>query len=947
VLNFDLDLFEIYGSPGGKRSDTYASLHTFNPEVTQLSLNGFVSCGTTRLYIQNAALLSYSVEGYDDPDDEPVSIYLQTKQASRDRTYEIWFQLSGRPANGYKRFHDTFVWISTFGKHFIDFLGSYPGSTIGLRHFREDFFKWLKLRYNDGAYFRKWHKVFGKSDFRGQVNAYRDYLYGQAYNLENRDDLLRHQVWADCMVGGRLAIQQQPAKCHNTTTTPFVYEFFKDMYFGYCLENMDPVEAVLKELEGRKRELGFAKDSIQQSSLSQAPEEIHDLPLLRVGDVIGVPPDTYGPHRQSDEDWLAYIHRIEPLENGVQKLYVLWLYRPCDTVIRGTTYPIAKEVFMSDNCNDGDSEAALFSTEVLRVYSVEWWPQNLNTTKDLIIRQKYITQENSFVTLKRSDLSCECATPPTIDKYQPGDTIYIKRRGLLEPVVIQKINADSTVSVRILLRLKRDCLKISGISISHKVAENELVWTNEIEEVHVNEFKRKCHIRFFEKNIIINGNVPLPYNRRGNGDFWILSSKLVKADEQYERVELLSTAPHLLTQGPDLATPSPKRLIGLGIFSGSGNFDRGLEEGGAIDFRYSVDFSPEAIHTQRMNAKDPKKLCLYCGSVDDNLKAVLTGKNSKLIARIGTVHFICGGSPCPGFSILQLDPFGERSCRNASHITTICSYVDVYRPQYAVFENVVNMSVTRKGYESQNVFENVVACFVAMGYQVQYLIADAWSYSSSQSRERLCISIAAPGLEPMMHPWHSHSHPETVKARSLGKQFDGVSFGEREEHDVPFDFVTAGVSTSDLPDIGSGVTHACIPFPDHRLGASMSIKDRLIARCIPTFPPGQGYAEALARGLIPEAGNKVMAEVGRSFRRIKVDGLFPTITTNISVQNSRASGCLHWDQPRAISIQEARRAQGFPDSEVIIGSPIEQLKQVGNAVDRNVALALGLALRYA
>lgn len=54
---------------------------------------------------------------------------------------------------------------------------------------------------------------------------------------------------------------------------------------------------------------------------------------------------------------------------------------------------------------------------------------------------------------------------------------------------------------------------------------------------------------------------------------------------------------------------------------------------------------------------------------------------------------------------------------------------------------------------------------------------------------------------------------------------------------------------------------------------------------------------------------------------------------------------MHWDEPRLLTIMEVRRAQGFLDDEVLIGSPSEKMRIVGNSVDRRVALVLGLALR--
>ncbi|KAL9120276.1 MAG: hypothetical protein Q9187_003173 [Circinaria calcarea] len=48
-----------------------------------------------------------------------------------------------------------------------------------------------------------------------------------------------------------------------------------------------------------------------------------------------------------------------------------------------------------------------------------------------------------------------------------------------------------------------------------------------------------------------------------------------------------------------------------------------------------------------------------------------------------------------------------------------------------------------------------------------------------------------------------------------------------------------------------------------------------------------------------------------------------------------------------MTLLEARRAQGQPDHEVIVGSANQQWKIVGNSVARTVALALGMALRTA
>lgn len=273
--------------------------------------------------------------------------------------------------------------------------------------------------------------------------------------------------------------------------------------------------------------------------------------------------------------------------------------------------------------------------------------------------------------------------------------------------------------------------------------------------------------------------------------------------------------------------------------------------------------------------------------------------------------------------------------------------MDLYRPQYGILENVVNMASTRTGYEDQNVLSHVVACLVSMGYQVNQYIMDAWNYGSAQQRSRVFLCIAAPGLDPIVQPEHTHSRPyEDTGGRSLGTLPNGQRFGEREHYATPFTFMSARTVTSDLPDIGNGNVQSCIPFPDHRLARTPACTERALIERIPINPPGCGYKEALAFDLVPPLLQKHKKEVGRSYRRIKANGLVATITTTISLQDARNGAMIHWSQHRSISILEARRVQGYPDEEVIIGNPAQQYEIVGNGVDRKVAFALGLALRH-
>ncbi|KAF2688070.1 S-adenosyl-L-methionine-dependent methyltransferase [Lentithecium fluviatile CBS 122367] len=223
----------------------------------------------------------------------------------------------------------------------------------------------------------------------------------------------------------------------------------------------------------------------------------------------------------------------------------------------------------------------------------------------------------------------------------------------------------------------------------------------------------------------------------------------------------------------------------------------------------------------------------------------------------------------------------------------------------------------------------------------------AWNYGSPQQRSRLILSITAPGLEPLAPPSHTHSHPAGHRVRSIGDLLNGQKFGLQDDGITPFPFVSAGRATAHLPDIGNGSVRGCIEYPDHRLTRPLNYNDRTIIKCIPTNPPGQGLAEAAAMGLVPYGLYAERKEIGKAYRRINKDGLFSTVVTAPSPHDARGGAVVHWSQDRPISIEEAREIQGIPSNEVIIGSTAEQVKMVGNAVDRRVSEQLGLELRRA
>jgi DNA (cytosine-5)-methyltransferase 1 len=587
--------------------------------------------------------------------------YVQTELAKKDRDYDIWIRLS-KPSKEYRRYHDPFIWIAQLAKHVLDFIDEQPIRSVGLDSFRKDFHTWLSSRFPQNVAFLDWHEAYqGRLDFRTGVIRYVEFLYHQAFNLPNAKHLLAQPLWSECMVRGLTAIKAQDQIVQHTIATPDVYNCFKDMYFGSKMLALPPSSQVKTEQERRKSQLRFptCQAPVADMPLTDPPSHPYNNELVQVGEVVTFDPteDDKKFWGAADRQWFAYVQRTEARQDGGQRLFVLYLYRPRETNIFNAKYPFPNELFFSDNCNCTEGE--LLSSEINGKCKIAWMPSTI-PTNSYFVRQTYITQDSAFVTLKKTHMLCMCMKQKAsnVKDYQAGDTVYITKsvnsRKLLEPVVIRQIdNASGIVTVRRLLRLARDCSHL--LSTNHRtqeIAASELVLTDEYERVPESRIDRRCYVCFVPKHYLLLGQVPFPYNLGGSGDLWTISMGLAASDEG-QRLMYLARLPDRFREGPNLSHPIPdQRLKGLSVFSGGGSLDRGLQQGGAVDFQTVVDFSAEAMHTQRANTRDHSQMRYFCGSVDDYLKAALSGKQHAHIALIGAVNFIAAGSPCPGILTL-------------------------------------------------------------------------------------------------------------------------------------------------------------------------------------------------------------------------------------------------------------------------------------------------------
>ncbi|KAF2237298.1 S-adenosyl-L-methionine-dependent methyltransferase [Viridothelium virens] len=930
---FALSDFSIYGPEHGDRANDFVPLHRLCVAHghNDLFFDGIIGFGNVRQYVQRVRFSTLTIEGYGKGSRISEICIQSTAGASKN----IWYSL-GEPAEEYRRYHEAFLWIAEFAKHFVDYLCYHL--SVRLEDLRRDFYAWLRSRSPLELRRSRWLSEYGRQDFRQAFVSYCEFLWKEAYSVDT--DALNHPIWLEADPRQLQAIKEEPFKESMTIVTPYAYECFKHMYFQHFLKRKDITNpAVLKTYQLRVATMGFTKLG-SNSTITKGTESPQKRFLdgqIRVGSVIAIERDRDSDWKDNSSTWYAYVQGVtqDRCRNQLLRLNVIWLYRPGETILSKGIYLWEKELFFSDHCNCGDAD--LLTSEALHAVDVEWFGTDPTTSADFFVCQKYCTRDGaySFRELQQSDFKCPCTNQKSAlttvqEKYKPGDPVLVQMNRVLEPCILYSIGAEveglQEVTVQ---RLKRLKAKIPS------ARPNELGWTEQICPVQATRVFKKCHIRIYTRKQREFGQIPAPYSRDGTADCWYISAKILGSEGDSEIIEYLQAGSRLpFDESFDPLRPKAKPLLGLDLFCGAGSFGRGLEESGAVEMKYAIDFNKQAMHTYSANIKaDDVKL--FLGSADDYLSNAMAGSRQDNVAAIGEVEECSAGSPCVGFSNAQPNKQSDMSKKNASMVASVIAFLDFYRPRYGILENVPAMATDIGG---QNVFAQVLCALVAMG------------------RVRLFIVCSAPGQEPFNHPSLTHAHPTGISPAKLGKAVNGQPFGERRFEDAyPFNCVTAREATEDLPYIGDSHVQVCIRHPDHRTSRAENMFNRCLIGMIPTTPYGANFITASQMSVVakPQMDKYAPRSVGRfgqnqnSWRRIRPDGLFSTVTTFITPWDYKAGRTIHWEEHRLLTIEEARRAQGIPEEEVLVGLPSSQWKQIANGVARGVSLALGMAMREA
>lgn len=326
-----------------------------------------------------------------------------------------------------------------------------------------------------------------------------------------------------------------------------------------------------------------------------------------------------------------------------------------------------------------------------------------------------------------------------------------------------------------------------------------------------------------------------------------------------------------------------------------------------------------------------------------------------------TLHGIIGGPPCQGFSLA-----GKR-LTEAEINELVLAYARVVKqmePHFLVMENVPQLLY-------HPLFKPLLKELNAK-YCVSYAILNAARYGAPQTRHRLFLiayhqkfgispSFPAPThgqLGQRLYAYHLTKtdnrvefNYETAEAilgadpvisREVAQQVAMVS-NQIDETLKPF--VTVGDAISDISNVAEEHNRLALYSSESMSEYQTLLRNNVghVANCIARKHVGKPLeiARTLREGGTPqsEGTSRNKRYYSQAYGRLHRDALARTLTTYF--QNAGSGRFLHYEKPRTLTIREAARLQGFPDSFVFYGNLQEQMQLVGNAVPLPLAEAVG------
>ena len=384
----------------------------------------------------------------------------------------------------------------------------------------------------------------------------------------------------------------------------------------------------------------------------------------------------------------------------------------------------------------------------------------------------------------------------------------------------------------------------------------------------------------------------------------------------------------------------------IDLFCGAGGFSKGLELAG-FECIGGIELKEVIAKTHKLNHKKSKTIFGDIREIPPEKFAEVIGTNH--------VDVIIGGPPCPTFSTIGHAKIRSVTGKSVSEdprnqlFLEYLRYVDYFRPEIFVIENVPNFITKYKG----KIFNTAVEIIENIGkddegngegiYEVvkPVQVVNAVYYGVPQTRRRMMLVAHKKSNKVFEYPKPTHYYDQEDEESKKLKPCNTV---EDAIGDLPT--ITDNWRISEMPySKTEGLTEYQRLMQSY--GNGKTIKNNICRmsndrakRVFPHMAQGSIYMD------LPPEIRQILPFREDIFKdRLKRLVMKEPSWTVIAHIGMDGYMYIHPTENRTLSVREAARIQSFPDDFEFVGNQQETYVQVGNAVPPLLGKAIGESIK--